>query len=177
MSLLWTFVIDMESASMLSKFFAILFLSICSKLNKGVLTSDNMELLRDSVSTLTKTLKHVEVSGVCNCHPFNYSLLLCSSMMQLLWFLVLCFLFNEFWLLWCELCCKRGTAVILPNVCLSCPKEKVLPFTFHLINIICLKLCTNVLAQQQSCDLPEQCLVAVSFTGKECLEILSPIFF
>ena len=35
---------------------------ICSKLNKVVLTSDNTELLRDSVSTLTKTLKHVEVS-------------------------------------------------------------------------------------------------------------------
>jgi len=40
-----------------------------SKLNKSVLTSDNTELLRDSVSTLTKTLKHVEsiskdVSGV-----------------------------------------------------------------------------------------------------------------
>lgn len=34
----------------------------CSKLNKSVLTSDNTELLRDSVSTLTKTLKHVEVS-------------------------------------------------------------------------------------------------------------------
>lgn len=40
-----------------------------SNLNKSVLTSDNTELLRDSVSTLTKTLKHVEsiskdVSGV-----------------------------------------------------------------------------------------------------------------
>ncbi|XP_024390335.1 protein TRIGALACTOSYLDIACYLGLYCEROL 2, chloroplastic [Physcomitrium patens] len=40
-----------------------------SNLNKVVLTSDNTELLRDSVSTLTKTLKHVEsiskdVSGV-----------------------------------------------------------------------------------------------------------------
>ncbi|KAG0572631.1 hypothetical protein KC19_VG112100 [Ceratodon purpureus] len=40
-----------------------------SKLNKEVLTSDNTKLLRDSVSTLTKTLKHVEsiskdVSGV-----------------------------------------------------------------------------------------------------------------
>jgi len=36
--------------------------SHCSNLNKSVLTSDNTELLRDSVSTLTKTLKHVEVS-------------------------------------------------------------------------------------------------------------------
>jgi ABC-type transporter Mla subunit MlaD len=40
-----------------------------SNLNKVVLTSDNTELLRDSVSTLTKTLKYVEsiskdVSGV-----------------------------------------------------------------------------------------------------------------
>ncbi|KAG0590921.1 hypothetical protein M758_1G130700 [Ceratodon purpureus] len=40
-----------------------------SNLNKVVLTSDNTELLRDSVSTLTKTLQHVEsisrdVSGV-----------------------------------------------------------------------------------------------------------------
>lgn len=35
---------------------------ICSKLNKEVMTSDNLESLRDSVSTLTKTLKHVEVS-------------------------------------------------------------------------------------------------------------------
>lgn len=40
-----------------------------STLNKIVLTSDNMVLLRDSVSTLTKTLQHIEnisrdVSGV-----------------------------------------------------------------------------------------------------------------
>lgn len=176
MLLLWTFMIDMEVVQCYLIFFAILFLSICSKLNKGVLTSDNMELLRDSVSTLTKTLKHVEVSGVCNRQPFNCLLLLCASMMRLLWFLLLCFLFDKFWLLRCELCCKRGTAVILLNVCLSCPKQKVLPFIFHLIIIICLQLCTNMLAQQHSCDLPELCLV-VSFKGKECLEILSPISF
>lgn len=35
---------------------------LCSDLNKVVLTSANMELLRDSVSTLTKTLLHAEVS-------------------------------------------------------------------------------------------------------------------
>jgi hypothetical protein len=56
--------IDMEVVQCHLIFFAILFLFICSKLNKGVLTSDNMELLRDSVSTLTKNLKHVEVRGV-----------------------------------------------------------------------------------------------------------------
>ena len=44
--------------------YAGLCVSLCRQLNSALSAGENSQLLRDSVTTLTKTLKHIEVPGI-----------------------------------------------------------------------------------------------------------------